>query len=147
MPTVAAPAAISVPNATVGKEYCANLAQSLDHGRTYELAIIETTTLESLGLEWTSTTGTLKGTPNRSGEFLIAIQDSRKDRATGPSLPERSFRLTINPDARSLWKDLPSDPAALYAKSDTDCAELCASERWLPPANVVDRTRMRQAPR
>jgi serine/threonine protein phosphatase PrpC len=45
---------------------------------------------------------------------------------------EKKFNLTINPDPRSLWKNLPSDPALPFAKPDNAFASLDADDlRWL----------------
>jgi serine/threonine protein phosphatase PrpC len=54
--------------------------------------------------------------------------------AAHPDRPEveRKFHLTINPDPRSLWKNLPSDPALPFAKPDDAVASLDTEElRWL----------------
>jgi len=76
-----------------------------------------------LGLSLDELGQRIVGTPTKSGEFVLEIE------YRFPDEPEHSVRgantlLTITPDPRLLWKDLPSDQAVPFWKPDRDCARL-----------------------
>ena len=119
-PPPAPPAIVTAPNATVGRAYEFPLKDHLPDGKSCQVVLVEVGELATLGLEYDAQTQTVRGVPGRSGEFLLGIQDERKVRQAGQELPEKSIRLTINPDPKSLWKNIPSDQDAPYAKPDAD---------------------------
>jgi serine/threonine protein phosphatase PrpC len=69
-------------------------------------------------LKFNSETNTIEGTPISSGDvklkFLFKING--EDENTAPN--EKLISLVINPDPKSLWKLIPSDQEAIFAKPD-----------------------------
>lgn len=76
-----------------------------------------------LGLSLDEPGQRIVGTPTKSGEFVLEIE------YRFPDEPEHSVHgantsLTVTPDPRLLWKDLPSDQTVPFWKPDRDCARL-----------------------
>ncbi|GAB3742261.1 PP2C family serine/threonine-protein phosphatase [Spirosoma lituiforme] len=116
--TVRAHRAISMANATVGKPYiytldfkAIGLPDLFDHALEVDTAT---------GLSYESATQTVSGTPLKAGEFNFELTyrpvTSEPDRPTLTQL----VKLLVNPDPRSLWKELPSDAQDPYYKPDLD---------------------------
>ncbi len=108
--------AVSIPNATAGKPY----AVTLDFGKLNwsDFEFIEIDGLAAFGLQYDPETKTISGTPSKSGDFKWTL----KYRVTGEkedSAPhEKHIPLVINPNPRSLWKDIASDKSDLHWKED-----------------------------
>jgi hypothetical protein len=118
------------PNASVGKPYDVRLPDIWGDGARHVI-IGAVTVPQETGLIFDAAEARLHGPPAIAGEYELKVMLRP---AACPERPEveRKFRLTINPDPRSLWKNLPSDPELLFAKPDDDCAALEGEElRWL----------------
>lgn len=74
-----------------------------------------------IGLSWDAATGVIRGTPIHDGCFDIKIGFTLGS-------PEKTLvsktELVINPDPKSLWKDLPSNQEDPYWKADEDSMHL-----------------------
>jgi Protein phosphatase 2C len=107
--------AIVLPNATVGKgyEYVFDVtALGLPDLDTHSLDVADP------GLTYDAGTFRLSGTPTQPGEFgLTLTYRPRTDQPDRPALT-RPVTLLVNPDPRSLWKNLPSDTTDPYYKPD-----------------------------
>ncbi len=128
---------LSIPNATVGKPY--------SHAVDFEglgLTGITTHTLtgDAAGLTYDEPTQTLAGTPTEAGEFGFTLTYHLKtDEPNRPALT-RHIQLLVNPDPRSLWKDLPSDATDPYFKPDADQKLVVAEAVRLLAASVRGRS-------
>ncbi|MBC8154847.1 MAG: protein phosphatase 2C domain-containing protein [Bacteroidetes bacterium] len=129
--------AVSIPNATVGKPY----AHRFDFGA---LGLPEpashTLDLDTVpGLTYDPEARILSGTPTEAGEFSFGLSYRTE---TGEPDPARSRRiqLLINPDPRSLWKDLPSDTTDPYYKADAANELLSVGDMRLLAASVRGRS-------
>jgi len=64
------------------------------------------------------------GVPNASGDYKVQLTFSVPSADYNSMKPEVRYqgeiKLTVNPDPRSLWKDLPSDPNGVFLKPPTD---------------------------
>ena len=104
-----------IPNATVGKEYVGILDVIVLKIEDIEIHDIQG--LENLGLSWSSTDNSITGTPNTSGTTELVVKF-----CFGNLQPvkyySKSIHLVINPDPRTLWKNLPSDQTAPFWKTD-----------------------------
>jgi len=69
----------------------------------------------------------LWGTPTVNGSLQLVIVglDEKGDR-----ILQLQLKLALIPCSRDLWKNLPSDPDAPYAKSDDDVDRLLISKGW-----------------
>lgn len=130
--------AISIPNATVGKPYTFTFdfsALGLPELTNHALSMNAAT-----GLTYDQATQTLSGTPIESGEFSSDLSYRPKtDESNRPALT-RQIQLLINPDPRSLWKDLPSDASDRYYKPDSATDILSVGDVRLIAASVRGRS-------
>ncbi len=74
--------------------------------------------LEDTGLAYDPKTGQLTGTPTRSGDIRFAFRFRLGNEPDGTPFAEKWLTIIINPDPKSLWKNLPSDQADAYWKED-----------------------------
>jgi hypothetical protein len=133
---------VMIPNGTVGKAYEAQL----DFKRLgwEDLVSFNPEGLEDLGLTYNTETQQIKGTPLLSGDFKIKITFKVKEEAQEDGPHEKLLPLIINPDPKSLWKNIPSDTAAPFWKEDDiavaasfgDKHIVAASKRGRSHANV-----------
>ena len=137
-PTVEPPSTVGLrielkdrlPNASVGKAYEARLPDVWGDGAQH-VSIGAVTMPAETGLCYDNADAKLHGTPTNAGEYDLTVMLRPAAHPDRPEV-ERKFHLTINPDPRSLWKNLPSDPALPFAKPDDAVAALEADElRWL----------------
>lgn len=107
--------------------------------------------LEQLGMQYVKDEKTrqckITGVPNQAGEFKIIFRcgwDGFKELyqllKTNPHNPllyfERELTITITPDPRELWKDIPTDPENTeYYKPDLDSQDLACGDRRLLAAS------------
>lgn len=109
---------IQLPNASQGKPYhfvFDTVSLGLPEFKYFELV-----DLSQCGLQYDSDTKTITGTPTQDGEFSIKLRYKFTDKEDSNPLLEKTIFLTINPDPRSLWKNLPSDETDKYWKPDSD---------------------------
>lgn len=107
-PPAPPPPSMRLPNAMVGREFSASLDEFLG----------QPTALSELPAGLEIQDGILAGTPETAGEFEIVLR-WQADAST-----DRTAAITINPDPRSLWKNLTSDESADFWKPDTATASL-----------------------
>lgn len=74
--------------------------------------------LEDLGLSFNKVTDTIEGTPTKSGDVKFKLLYKIKGEDETAPLNEKLISLIINPDPKSLWKPLPSNQEAIFAKPD-----------------------------
>lgn len=108
------PLVFQFPNASVGQAY--NVAvEPLKPVPGLKVQLIKVA--EDFGLRFDIETSRLKGVPNKDGTFDIVVNfavPGYQGEMTSQS------RIIINPDPKSLWKNIPSDAHGLYAKPDED---------------------------
>lgn len=99
--------AVTSKNARVGVEY-------EEFVQTHDLADLRIQQpVSDIGIHFERETSSLRGTPVLPGDFEWIISGLREQVPVSIKL-----RLAVIPDPRSLWKDLPSDPAAPFWKRD-----------------------------
>lgn len=133
---------IVLPNAKVRKPYSAKI--NIKAIGTEDLAEYHFSGLEELGLSYNRETDSIEGTPQVSGDIKIYFQFKVIGEQADTPLHEKPVNLVINPDPKDLWKNIPSDPDALFAKPDIsfsmdqlgDRTVVAASKRGRSHANV-----------
>lgn len=130
----AAPAIVQLkdrfPNASAGKPYSVRLPDVWGDDAQHVLIGAVTVPPET-GLTYDAIAARLHGMPATPGEYDLLVALRLAGNHQRPEV-ERKFRLTINPDPRSLWKVLPSDPGLIFAKPDDTSSALDTPElRWL----------------
>jgi hypothetical protein len=104
-------------NAKVGEAFQADI-QTLN-GK--EVDIVDVIVPENLGLAYDAEQRRVHGTPTTDGEHALSVRYRFSD---GPELERPTLEgrctLIVNPDPRSLWKNLPSNRDDPDWKPDTD---------------------------
>ncbi|WP_440134121.1 PP2C family serine/threonine-protein phosphatase [Chitinophaga sancti] len=103
---------ISFPNGSVNKQYKALL--DLEKWNMADITLLEWNGLEEIGLVYNEGNNTIEGIPTESGDHKIKLVFSVADSPKQVKV----INLIINPDPRSMWKDLPSDVKDPYWKQD-----------------------------
>jgi serine/threonine protein phosphatase PrpC len=114
---------ITLPNAAVGRDYQAQVAFAADAAATVTDATA--TGLDELGLRFDPATCTVGGSPEKAGDFPFSFRATVEAGSSGPAQTvELEGVLTVNPDPKTLWRDIASDPAGRFAKPDDECRSL-----------------------
>jgi serine/threonine protein phosphatase PrpC len=131
-----------LPNATVGKQYDA----IIDFKKLGwdDLVFFEIEGLEDIGLIYNNTKDTIVGIPSKSGDIKLDIKFRIQGESENSSLNIKKISFVINPDPKSLWKDITSDKEDKYWKEDNislidslgDKKILVSSKRGRSHANV-----------
>jgi serine/threonine protein phosphatase PrpC len=133
---------VSLPNGTVNKKYEAKI-DFITLGWN-DVIYSEIKELEESGLEYNNDEELLFGNPSVSGDLkmklLFRIEGEKEDSI----LNEKTIKIIINPDPKSLWKNIESDKKDLYWKEDNiavsgnflDKNIVIASKRGRSHANV-----------
>jgi hypothetical protein len=129
-------------NATIGKPY-----ESLFDFKKLHLQDInsyEFAGLEEAGLYYDEKTKQITGIPKVSGDLKILFRFKVQGQDDAAAMNEKKIDLVINPDPRSLWKNIASDTNDPYWKEDNvtvfaplgDRHILVSSKRGRSHANV-----------
>lgn len=133
---------IVFPNGMVDKPY--QFYFDMENMDLDDIVYCEMEGVEKIGLTYDFRTQVLSGKPTESGDstiifkFRVAGEDENND------LNEKPIRIIINPNPRSLWKDLPSDKNGQFWKADNEAEAanigdkklVVASKRGRSHANV-----------
>jgi serine/threonine protein phosphatase PrpC len=133
--------AVSIPNGTVNKKYLAKI--DFNALGWNDFISFEVKGLENTGLEFNDN-DELIGVPEISGDLKIKIVFRIEGEAEDSVLNEKTITLIINPDPKSLWKNLESDKNDPFWKPDNEVISakfldkniVIASKRGRSHANV-----------
>ena len=92
----------------------ANEGQPYERALPPDAPVLNIAFAQDCGLVWDGDARRIHGTPTISGDIMLTITISHDGKPHDIIQP-----LHINPDPKSLWKDLPSDPDAPFAKPDS----------------------------
>lgn len=109
---------ITIPNGTVGKEYEIAFAIPQELVDDYWIEGLEETGLKYNVAE--DNTCQIDGTPGNAGTFEIMLSYKYKGWMEGKPILSRKFTVAINPDPRTLWKDIPTPEDIEYYQPDRD---------------------------
>ena len=113
---------ITIPNATVGVEYCSpRIELPIEIAYDYEFYGLEESGLSIIIDNDIQNAFFVKGKPLNAGDYCITIKYKYKGWIEGNSLLERTINFAINPDPRTLWKNIPTSKDIPFYKSDTAC--------------------------
>jgi hypothetical protein len=107
-----------LPNARAGDAY----RQPLEAVPPSEDKVIFMPLAADTGLAIDPATGIVTGTPATPGEVLLSV--SYHYASEPGQLRAASVKLTVNPDPKKMWQNLPTPVDAPYPRPDTDCAAL-----------------------
>ncbi|HEX8462364.1 MAG TPA: PP2C family serine/threonine-protein phosphatase [Segetibacter sp.] len=133
---------VRILNATTGKPYETKF--DFDKLKWKDVTSFQFEGLEEVGLAYDEKTKQLVGIPTQSGDFKFVFKFKLAGEAEETPFHEKSIPLIINPDPKSLWKNLESDRNDPYWKEDditlfaplNDRHILVSSQRGRAHANV-----------
>jgi len=133
---------VMIPNATVNKKYETKIDFEKLGWTDFTYAELEN--LESYGLQFDKTSGIISGVPVKSGDFKILFRFRLNIEEDSAEVHEKPISFIVNPDPKSLWKNLASDKTDPYWKEDNvtaygqlgDKSIVVASRRGRSHANV-----------
>lgn len=133
---------VSLPNGTVNKKYEAQI-DFIKLGWN-DVIYSEINGLEETGLEFNNEEELLFGNPVISGDLKIKLLFRIEGEVEDSKLNEKIITIIINPDPKSLWKNIESDKNDPYWKEDNaaisssflDKNIVIASKRGRSHANV-----------
>lgn len=111
---------ITLPHGKVNKEYSVEF--DIENLGIPEIAEVLFEGLDAAGLQYLPEEKKIKGLPTQAGDHKIVIKCKRKDWQPGKPLFERSITLVINPDPRSMWRNIPTPLDIEYYKPDENKA-------------------------
>ncbi len=124
-------------NAKAGEEFHSEIRVFGREG----VVIVEVIIPQGLGLAYDGGSRLLIGTPTQAGDHVLRVRFRFSNGAPDRPLLESECRLTVNPDPRSLWQNLPSDRNAPGWKPDEDKKSMPgAGERRLVAASKRGRS-------
>lgn len=129
---------VAIPNGTKGEamQPC-TLTFSTRYTNDYKL-----TGLDGTGLECEKVGEgefRISGTPLRDGMMQVVVTCDYEGRLEDEPTLSRALTFTVNPDPRSLWKDLPTPTDVPFYKKDTECASvIVGAERDFPGERAKD---------
>ena len=127
---------IVIPNGTVGKEYSATIRLPEDVIEDYWLD-----GLDDIGLQGNPeehNVCTISGVPTTAGSFEIVLRYKYKGCIDEKDLLQRKFPIAINPDPRTLWKDVPTPEDIEYYQPDRDHTYVKVEARdGIPQKDIV----------
>ncbi len=109
---------IVIPNGTVGKEYETLFKIPTDLVDDFWLEGLENSGLTCTIAE--DNTCQIMGVPTNAGTFDILLSYKYKGWIEGKPILQRKFTIAINPDPRTLWKDIPTQENIEYYQPDRD---------------------------
>lgn len=133
---------IRLLNATVGKSYETKI--DFEKLKWQDITSFQFEGLEAIGLHYDGNTSQITGIPTQSGDIKIRFLFKMAGQPEDAPFNEKSIALIINPDPKSLWKNIDSDKTDPYWKEDNitvfeplgDKHILVSSKRGRAHANV-----------
>ena len=133
---------IHILNATFGKPYESKF--EFDKFKWKDITTFAFEGLEEIGLRYDEKTKQITGVPNKTGDVKFSLKFKVEGQVEEDPFNVKVFTLIVNPDPKSLWKTIDSDPHDPYWKEDnvTEFAPLngkhilVSSKRGRSHANV-----------
>ncbi len=110
----------TIPNGTQGLKYLYLLDKERMHKS--ELSFMDFVGLTEIGLTYHPEDGKIEGIPNSNGAFKIGIRFRVAGESEHSDLHLKEINFVVNPDPKTLWKNIPSDTSALFWKPDVRSA-------------------------
>jgi serine/threonine protein phosphatase PrpC len=107
---------VRILNATVGKPYEATF--DFDKLGWKDITAYEFVGTEQAGLRYDEKTKQITGVPTKSGDIKFTFRFKVQAQPEDTPYNEKIINIIINPDPKSLWKNLPSDQNDPYWKED-----------------------------
>ncbi len=105
-----------IQNGTVGKDYFSKI--DFKQLNLTDIIYEDFQGLEEIGLKFNSVDDTIDGVPTKSGELKIKFLFKIEGESEDSEVNIKEFSIIINPDPKSLWKDIESDKTDQFWKED-----------------------------
>jgi serine/threonine protein phosphatase PrpC len=105
-----------IPNGTIGKPYIAKI--DFEKLKLTDLIYENFEGLDELGLTFNKFNDNIEGIPKISGDLKFSLLFKINGEDEGAPLNRKVIQLIINPDPKSLWKEIPSDVNDKFWKED-----------------------------
>ncbi|MEJ7644692.1 MAG: PP2C family serine/threonine-protein phosphatase [Chryseolinea sp.] len=133
---------LRILNATVGKPYEAKF--DFEKFNWKDISSFDFKCLDEVGLYFDEDTRQITGVPNKSGDIKFTFRFKIEGQPQDAAFNEKPLVLIVNPDPKTLWKNLESDKQDPYWKEDdvtvaaafNDKKILVSSKRGRSHANV-----------
>lgn len=107
---------LRIPNGTAGKPYGAPFDPEQWGGK--DITAFEWQGLEEVGLTYEKEEKQLKGTPTKIGDLTLLFKFKLKGQEESSPFIEKNIPFIVNPDPKTLWKNIESDRTDPYWKID-----------------------------
>jgi serine/threonine protein phosphatase PrpC len=121
-------AAFSIPNATVGKPYDFRFEESLDLLKGIRILSVEAS---GIAIVYNQDSRTLTSVFTEPGQFKIEIKFKLEEDQDDTIAGTKEVKLLVNPDPKSLWKNLDSNREDPYWKEDNASASAMLGRKKL----------------
>ena len=129
---------IVIPNGRVGEFYQAKI--DLAKWKLTDLSFAAFETVPETGLSFDTETGSIVGTPVKNGDFKFKFLFRVKGEPDDRPPHEKQVLIVINPDPKTLWKNLPSGKKALFWKKDNNASYNQLGEKCILAASKRGRS-------
>lgn len=121
--------AITIPNATVGKPY----SFSFDLSKEPFIGVnVLSVSGQNLTISFDKETATFSSIFTEAGQFKVELSFSLEGDLIDESIGIKEVKLLVNPDPKSLWKNLDSDRNDPYWKEDnTSASGILGSKKFI----------------
>lgn len=127
---------IVISNGTMGKAYETSFAIPKELADDFWIDGLDATGLKSTVAD--DNTCQISGIPTEAGSFDIILSYKYKGWMEGKPILQRKFTIAINPDPRTLWKDIPTPADIKYYQPDRDHAYVkVESINGMPQKDIV----------
>jgi serine/threonine protein phosphatase PrpC len=126
---------LGMPNATAGKEYSftIDLAKKPFDG----IVAFDMVEFEATGLIYEPIGRTIAGVPQTAGDYKLSFRFKIEEEG---EWYEKHVKFLVNPNPKSLWKDLPSDETDPYWKADASEIAVPFGQNYLVAASKRGRS-------
>jgi serine/threonine protein phosphatase PrpC len=107
---------IVIPNGTIGKIYSGHI--DFEKHNLSDLIFEQFEGLEEIGLCFNKSNDCIEGIPCLSGDLKFTLLFKVNGEDENEELNKKVIQLIVNPDPKSLWKDIPSDSTDKFWKED-----------------------------
>jgi serine/threonine protein phosphatase PrpC len=108
-------AALTFPNGMVGRPYCFRLDASMDPYSNMDIVEIQSSETD---ISYDRSSGNLTAMFSSPGECTLTLLYKLQPKFKDQNVYTRDVKITVNPDPRTLWKNIDSDRQDKYWKQD-----------------------------
>lgn len=128
---------LSLQNGKVNQDYHFSINHIITELEDNNITFITIEGLEAIELVLNKEKKTIEGIPAEAGTFDLSLKYKTNTEEEIQTIP---LKIIINPDPRSLWKDIPTNENIPFYKPDTAASYLSINNRTLTVASIRGRS-------